>query len=136
MRWFEWWRWRHTLLLIATTGFLAAYFGLITWGHAEQALERLAGEGRIEAFQSPRGAARAPGGRGARPGGAEPDGARRGHLHELHVRDAVAAGGARGLRPLHVLRRRHRRAPAHADPERGRARLAPDHRGLRHARSE
>jgi hypothetical protein len=55
MRWFEWWRWRHTLLLIASAGFLAAYFGLISWGHVERALERLAAEGRIEAFQSPMG---------------------------------------------------------------------------------
>ena len=55
MRWFEWWRWRHTLLLVLTAGFVAAYFGLISWGHVEQALERLAAEGRIEAFQSPMG---------------------------------------------------------------------------------
>ena len=55
MRWFEWWRWRHTLLLVVTAGFVAAYFGLISWGHVERALERLAAEGRIEAFQSSMG---------------------------------------------------------------------------------
>src|SRR3989304_791555 len=55
MRWFEWWRWRHTLLLVVTAGFVAAYFGLISWGHVERALARLAAEGRIEAFQSSMG---------------------------------------------------------------------------------
>ena len=44
MRWFEWWRWRHTLLLVVTAGFVAAYFGLISWGHVERALARLAAD--------------------------------------------------------------------------------------------
>ena len=51
----EWWRWRHTLLLVATALFLLSYFGLVTWGHVEQALERLAAEGTIEVFRSPMG---------------------------------------------------------------------------------
>jgi len=51
----EWWRWRHTLLLVATALFLASYFGLVTWGHVELALERLAAEGTIEVFRSPMG---------------------------------------------------------------------------------
>jgi len=55
MRGLEWWRWRHTLLLVAAVLFLVSYFGLISWGGIQTALERLAAEGTIKAFQSPMG---------------------------------------------------------------------------------
>ena len=42
MAWFEWWRWRHTILFVTSVMFLLSYFGLVTWGQVEQALERLA----------------------------------------------------------------------------------------------
>src|SRR3990170_1505844 len=42
MGWFEWWRWRHTILLVTSVMFLLSYFGLVSWGQVQQALERLA----------------------------------------------------------------------------------------------